>query len=74
MTSDSVIDRVRNTFLEYDGGPFAGYMPYTRQTERNLNKLIELKPATIAAMHGSSYSGDGAQALREFGEVMKEVL
>ena len=74
LTSDSVIDRVRNTFLEYDGGPFAGYMPYTRQTERNMQKLIDLKPATIAAMHGSSYSGDGSKALREFGEVMKEVL
>ena len=74
LTSDSVIDRVRSTFLEYDGGPFGGYMPYTRQTERNLNKLIDLQPATIAAMHGSSYSGDGSQALREFGEVMKEVL
>jgi flavorubredoxin len=74
LTSDSVIDRVRNTFLEYDGGPFAGYMPYTRQTELNMQKLIDLKPATIAAMHGSSYSGDGSQALREFGEVMKEVL
>ena len=74
LTSDSVIDRVRNTFLEYDGGPFGGYMPYTRQTERNMQKLIELEPATIAAMHGSSYSGDGSKALREFGEVMKEVL
>jgi len=74
LTSDSVIDRVRNTFLEYDGGPFAGYMPYTRQTERNMQKLIDLNPATIAAMHGSSYSGDGSKALREFGEVMKEVL
>jgi hypothetical protein len=39
-----------------------------------MQKLIDLKPATIAAMHGSSYSGDGSQALREFGEVMKEVL
>ena len=74
QTSNSVIDRVRNTFLEYDGGPFAGYMPYTRQTERNLNKLIDLEPATIAAMHGSTYSGDGARALRDFGEVMKELL
>ena len=74
QTSNSVIDRVRNTFLEYDGGPFAGYMPYTRQTERNLNKLIDLETATIAAMHGSTYSGDGARALRDFGEVMKELL
>jgi len=59
LTSDSVIDRVRNTFLEYDGGPFAGYMPYTRQTERNMNKLIDLHPAPIAAVHGSRSSGEG---------------
>ena len=74
LTDKSVIDRVRQTFINYDATPLAGYMPYTRQTEKNLNKLIELKPNTIAAMHGSSYSGDGATALQEFGEVMKELL
>ena len=74
LTDKSVIDRVRQTFINYDATPLAGYMPYTRQTEKNLQKLIALEPATIAAMHGSSYSGDGAQALRELGEVMQEVL
>ncbi|HEX3102678.1 MAG TPA: MBL fold metallo-hydrolase [Pyrinomonadaceae bacterium] len=74
MTDKSVIDRVRQTFLEYDATPFAGYMPYTRQTETNLQKLIDLEPATIAAMHGSTFKGDGAKALREFGEVMRDVL
>ena len=74
LTDKSVIDRVRQTFINYDATPLTGYMPYTRQTEKNLQKLIDLKPVTIAAMHGSSYSGDGATALREFGDVMKEVL
>lgn len=74
QTDKSVIDRVRQTFIEYDATPLAGYMPYTRQTEKNLQKLIDLEPATIAAMHGSTFNGDGAGALREFGEVMKEVL
>jgi len=74
ITDKSVIDRVRETFLEYDKTPLAGYMPYTRQTEANMQRLVELEPATIAAMHGSSFTGDGAQALRELGEVMKEVL
>ena len=74
LTQSSVIERVRETFLNYDATPLAGYMPYTRQTESNLQKLIDLKPQTIAAMHGSSYSGDGARALSELGEVMKEVL
>ena len=74
VTDKTVIERVRETFLSYDATPFAGYMPYTRQTERNLQKLVDLNPTTIAAMHGSTYTGDGAQALRELGDVMKEVL
>jgi hypothetical protein len=32
------------------------------------------KPKTLAAMHGSTYYGDGAQALRELATVMREVL
>ena len=74
LTDKSVVDSARQTFLDYETTPLAGYMPYTRQTEKNLQKLIDLKPATIAAMHGSSYSGDGAKALQDLGEVMKEVL
>lgn len=74
LTDKSVVDHARQTFLEYDETPLAGYMPYTRQTEKNLQKLIDLRPATIAAMHGSTYSGDGAKALADLGEVMKEVL
>ena len=74
LTDKSVIDHVRQTFLEYDATPLAGYMPYTRQTETNLQKLVDLNPKTIAAMHGSTYFGDGAKALRELGDVMREVL
>ena len=74
LTHNSVIDHVRQTFIEYDATPLAGYMPYTRQTEKNLQKLIDLEPTTIAAMHGSTFKGDGAKALSEFGEVMKDLL
>ncbi len=74
LTEDSITDRVRQTFLEYHATPLAGYMPYTRQTESNLQKLIDLNPSTIAVMHGSAFRGDGAKALQELGEVMKEVL
>ncbi|MBS1797398.1 MAG: MBL fold metallo-hydrolase [Acidobacteria bacterium] len=74
LTDRSVIDRVRATMIDFNAGPLGGYQPYTRQTESNLQKLIALEPATIAAMHGSSYAGDGAQALRELGAVMHELL
>lgn len=73
-TDQSIIDRARQTFIEYDQSPLASYMPYTRQTERNMQKLIDLRPTTIAAMHGSTYSGNGAKALSELREVMKELL
>jgi flavorubredoxin len=74
LTEQSVIERVRETIITFNASPLAGYMPYTRQTESNLQKLIALEPATIAAMHGSTFVGDGAQALRDLGAVMREVL
>jgi flavorubredoxin len=74
LTEKTIVERARETYLSYDAGPLAGYQPYTRQTEHNLQKLIALAPQTIAAMHGSSFTGDGAQALRDLGEVMREVL
>jgi flavorubredoxin len=74
QTEQSIVERAREAFLSYNAGPLAGYMPYSRQTESNLQKLIDLEPVTIAAMHGSTFKGDGAQALRDLGAVMREVL
>ena len=74
LTEQSIIERARETMVTFNAGPLGGYQPYTRQTESNLQKLIALEPKTIAAMHGSTYIGDGAQALRDLGTVMSEVL
>jgi len=74
LTDKSVIERARETMITFNAGPLGGYLPYTRQTESNLQKLIALEPATIAAMHGSTFAGNGAQALRDLGIVMREVL
>ncbi len=74
LTEKTIVEPARETYLSYNAGPLAGYQPYTRQTEQNLQKLITLEPKTIAAMHGSSFTGDGAQALRDLGEVMREIL
>ena len=38
-----------------------------------LDSLAALQPKTLACMHGSSFSGDGAQALRDFGEVLERL-
>ena len=53
-------------------GPLAGYMPYTRQTEGVLRSLADLKPETLAIMHGSSYSGQGDRLLTDLAGVIKE--
>ena len=55
-------------------GPLAGYMPYTRQTEGVLRSLADLKPETLAVMHGSSYIGQGDRLLTDLAGVIKENL
>jgi flavorubredoxin len=74
LTDSDVIDRARNTLIEYQAGPFANYMPYTKHTDPILQKLADLKPRTIAPMHGSAYTGDGERAIRDLAVVMREVL
>ncbi|HEY8563324.1 MAG TPA: MBL fold metallo-hydrolase [Pyrinomonadaceae bacterium] len=74
LTEHCIVERARETMIAFNAGPLGGYQPYTRQTESNLRKLIALAPKTIAAMHGSTYIGDGARALRDLGTMMNEVL
>lgn len=69
-----VIDRARKTLVDYQAGPFANYMPYTSHTDGIMQKLASLQPQTIAAMHGSTYRGDGERAILDLAGVMREVL
>ena len=57
---------------QLEQGPLAGYMPYTRQTEGVLRSLAELKPESLAVMHGSSYRGNCASLLNDLAGVIKE--
>lgn len=74
LTESDIMGRVRQTLSDYQAGPFANYMPYTQHTDRTLRRLAQLNPKTIAAMHGSSFAGDGGRALRDLAAVMREVL
>jgi flavorubredoxin len=74
LTTSTVIGRCRQTLSEYQLGPLANYVPYTQNTGRILEGLATLRPDTLAVMHGSSFAGDGGQALRDLAVVMKEVL
>jgi flavorubredoxin len=74
VTSSDIVERVRETLTAFQQGPLANYVPYTTLTERIFHELEELKPRLFATQHGSSYSGDGQQALRDLAVVMRDVL
>jgi len=74
FTDANVIERARKTLVDYQASPLANYMPYTKHTDGIMQKLAALNPRTIAPMHGSAFSGEGAQALRDLAVVMREVL
>lgn len=74
LTESDILGRVRDGLLNMQAGPLAYVTPYTPRIDRVLKKLAELKPRSLATMHGSSWSGDGAGALRELSAIMKETL
>jgi flavorubredoxin len=74
VTNSDIVGRFKQTLIEYQKGPFANYMPYTTNTETFLKHLADLKPKTIAPMHGSTYVGNGESAILDLAQVMKEIL
>lgn len=73
LYADDIVGRSRAYNLKQQEGPMAGATPYTPQTRPILERLAALEPQTLACMHGSSYRGDGAAALRAFGDVLEEI-
>jgi flavorubredoxin len=66
--------RARKTLVRYQAGPFANYLPFTTMTDDLLAKLGALRPAVIAAMHGSSFKGDGERAIGDLRKLFREVV
>ena len=74
LTESDVVGRSHQAMLNYQGGILADYVPYTCLTSQNLQKLAELKPKTLAIMHGSRFRGDCARALAELDQAFKQVF
>lgn len=74
VTDKDVLQACRETLVQFQAGPFANYMPYTAKTGAVVETLAALEPQTLAAMHGASYRGDGAAAMRGLKGVLAEVL
>lgn len=72
LTTSDLIEPTRHAMQQMQHGPLAGYMPYTRQTESVLRSLADLKPETLAVMHGSSFSGRGELLLSSLAAAIRE--
>ena len=74
VTTGDVVGRYRQAFEAYQQSPvLMDYVPYTENTKRQLANLAALQPRMLAAMHGSTFVGDGASALIASGDVIREV-
>lgn len=74
LTESDVVGRARAAMEHSLSGPMANDVPYTRHTATTLERLATLAPRTLAVMHGSSFTGDGAGAIRDLSRVFHELL
>ncbi len=74
ITTTDITGRYRHALETYQAHPvLMDYVPYNENTRRNLAKLAALKPRTLAAMHGSTFIGDGAAMLTASADVIRDV-
>ena len=74
LTTSDVVGRSVEAMKAYEGGVLADYAPYTHYTDRLFGKLAKLEPRRLAIMHGSSFEGDGVQALQDLAAGFKDRL
>ncbi len=68
VTSDDLVDRAIAAEQMFSGTSLSPAVPAT------LRRLAELQPRTLAVMHGASYVGDGAAALRALADAYEETF
>jgi hypothetical protein len=75
VTSADVLGRWDAAVAAYQQHPvLMDYMPLTPATRRRLDELANLQPRVLAAMHGSTFVGDGAAALRAAADMLERRL
>ena len=74
LVERGLVERARDAIRAGSAGPLANDLPYGPRTDRALARLAGLAPRTLAIMHGSSYRGDGAAALRALADVFAAEL
>lgn len=74
LTESDLVGSAKDAIIAGLASPLANDMPYTPYTNKTLLRLAELEPGTLAMMHGTSFRGDGRQAIRDLAGVIKEAL
>ena len=74
LVDTDVVGRARKAMTDFQSTQLLNSISYGSDTERLMEKLAALQPKTLAIMHGSSFAGDGGNAIRNLASVMKEVF
>ena len=74
LTESDLVGNAKDAIVAGLSSPLAKDMPYTPYTNTTLLRLAELEPRTLAMMHGTSFRGDGRQAIKDLAGVIKEAL
>jgi len=74
LTSSDLVERAVVALHQRQGGPLDDSVPYTTMTQPLLNGLADLKPGTLAVAHGSSFVGNGEQALRDLHTALRDAF
>ena len=74
LTESDLVGNAKDAIIAGLASPLANDMPYTPYTNKTLLRLAELQPKTLAMMHGTSFRGDGRQAITDLAGVIKEAL
>ena len=75
VTSADLLGRWDAAVAAYQAHPvLMDYLPLTPNTRRRLNELADLQPRVLAAMHGSTFVGDGAAALAGAADMLERRL
>jgi glyoxylase-like metal-dependent hydrolase (beta-lactamase superfamily II) len=74
LTRGDVVGPARDAILGNLTGPMAKDIAYTPDTDATFARLAALRPRTLAVMHGSSYAGNGGDAVRALGAVVHEAF
>lgn len=73
LTEGDIVGRSEDYTQRQSEGPMSGAVPFTGETIPILERLAAMNPTTLACMHGSSFTGDGGQVLRDFGTILQRL-